>query len=800
MVRFLADLPRFVFFTGKGGVGKTTSACATAVHLADAGRRVLLVSTDPASNVGQVFGATIGAQVTPVPGVDGLAAIEIDPQQAAQAYRERIVGPVRDLLPAAEIASITEQLSGSCTTEVASFNEFTALLADDHAIAAYDHVVFDTAPTGHTIRLLQLPGEWTEFLDAGKGDASCLGPMAGLDRARSTYATALARLADPGWTRLVLVARAQASSLAEAARTATELAQIGITDQHLVVNGVLPPDVSGDRLAAAIHQRESRALADLPPALAGMPCTHVPLRADTIVGVAAVRRLLADASVSAAGDARPAPTGLAADVPDLGLPGLEVPRPALPGLDRLVEELARQDHGLVMCMGKGGVGKTTVAAAIAVALADRGRAVHLTTTDPAGHLDEALGTDSSDAQVLAGADGTGDGGVQVGGGARITVSRIDPRAATAAYREKVLATKGASLDEAGRARLAEDLLSPCTEEVAVFGQFSHLVHQARRQFVVMDTAPTGHTLLLMDATGSYHRDVVRNLGGSDSEGGGASGGGAGGGTGGGAGGGSGGRTASPTPWRRLRDPALTRVVIVTLPDTTPVLEAEALQADLERADIHPWAWVVNSSLAAAKPTSSLLAHRAAAESPHLARVSSLAPRTAVIPLLADEPVGVERLRSLVPQRNSKDTPVTETEKSKPSVLFVCVHNAGRSQMGAAYTTHLSGGAVEVRSAGSAPAETINPAVREAMLEEGIDISAEKPKILTTEAVQASDVVITMGCGDTCPYFPGKRYLDWVLEDPAGQGVASVRPIRDEIKRRVLGLLGELGVEPVELGR
>ncbi|HRC13021.1 MAG TPA: TRC40/GET3/ArsA family transport-energizing ATPase, partial [Dermatophilaceae bacterium] len=483
VVRFLADLPRFVFFTGKGGVGKTSLACATAVHLADAGRRVLLVSTDPASNVGQVFGVTIGAQVTPVPGVDGLAAIEIDPQQAAQAYRERIVGPVRDLLPAAEIASITEQLSGSCTTEVASFNEFTALLADDHAIAAYDHVVFDTAPTGHTIRLLQLPGEWTEFLDAGKGDASCLGPMAGLDRARSTYATALARLADPAWTRLVLVARAQASSLAEAARTATELAQIGITDQHLVVNGVLPPDVSGDRLAAAIHQRESRALADLPPALAGMPCTHVPLRADTIVGVAAVRRLLADESVSAAGDARPAPTGLAADVPDLGLPVLEVPRPALPGLDRLVEELARQDHGLVMCMGKGGVGKTTVAAAIAVALADRGHAVHLTTTDPAGHLDEALGTDSSDAQVLAGADGTGDGGVQVGGGARITVSRIDPRAATAAYREKVLATKGASLDEAGRARLAEDLLSPCTEEVAVFGQFSHLVHQARRQFV-----------------------------------------------------------------------------------------------------------------------------------------------------------------------------------------------------------------------------------------------------------------------------------------------------------------------------
>ncbi len=761
MVTFLADLPRFVFFTGKGGVGKTSLACATAVHLADAGRRVLLVSTDPASNVGQVFGVSIGAQVTPVPGVDGLAAIEIDPQQAAQAYRERIVGPVRDLLPAAEIASITEQLSGSCTTEVASFNEFTALLADDAAIAAYDHVVFDTAPTGHTIRLLHLPGEWTEFLDAGKGDASCLGPMAGLDRARSTYATALERLADPAWTRLVLVARAQASSLTEAARTATELADIGITDQHLIVNAVLPADPTADRLAAAVHARESRALAALPPALAGMPCTQVPLRADSIVGVAAVRRLLADELSPVDRDARPTLVGAGVDVPQRELHG-----PELPGLDLLVEELARHDHGLVMCMGKGGVGKTTVAAAIAVALADRGHPVHLTTTDPAGHLDEALG---SQAPPGAGA----------GVGAGFTVSRIDPQAATAAYRDRVLATKGAALDEDGRARLAEDLLSPCTEEVAVFGEFSHLVNVARRQFVVMDTAPTGHTLLLMDATGSYHRDVVRNLGGPND-----------------------GRAAYTTPLMRLRDPELTRVVIVTLPDTTPVLEAQALAADLERAEIHPWAWVVNASLAAAKPTSPLLAHRAVAEAPHVARVRSIAARIAAIPLLADEPVGVERLRSLTQPHFPKDMSVTENSAAttKPSVLFVCVHNAGRSQMGAAYTTHLSGGAVEVRSAGSAPAETINPAVREAMLEEGIDISAEKPKILTTEAVQASDVVITMGCGDTCPFFPGKRYLDWVLQDPAGQGVAAVRPIRDEIKRRVLGLLAELGVEPVGVAK
>lgn len=747
--RWLDTLPRYVFFTGKGGVGKTSLACATAVSLADAGQRVLLVSTDPASNVGQVFGLAIGDTITAIPDVPGLDALEIDPEQAAEAYRERIIGPVRDLLPAREIASITEQLSGSCTTEIASFNEFTGFLADDALTARYDHVVFDTAPTGHTIRLLQLPGDWTSFLDEGKGDASCLGPMAGLDRTRSMYAAALHRLADPTVTRMVLVARPQVSALREAARTAAELAALGITDQWLVVNGVMPSDPAGDPLVAAICDRERVALAALPQALRDLPVAEVPLRAETMVGVDALRHLLVPQAAAATLTIDP-------DGEVFG-PALD---PSIPvGLSQLVDQLAEAGHGLVMCMGKGGVGKTTVAAALAVSLASRGLEVHLTTTDPAAHLHETLA-------------GEVDG---------LTVSRIDPHAATAAYRERVMTTKGAALDEAGRARLAEDLQSPCTEEVAVFQQFSRLVHESRRHIVVMDTAPTGHTLLLMDATGSYHRDVVRTMG----EG-----------------------TSYTTPLMRLQDPAQTRVIIVTLPDTTPVLEAEGLADDLRRASIEPWAWVVNASVAAAHPRSRFLARRAAAELPHIERVCRGAhpDRVALIPLLAADPVGADALRALAAplptnDLSRKETPVTDsTTVAKPSVLFVCVHNAGRSQMGAAYTHHLSGGAVEVRSAGSAPAETINPAVREAMLEEGIDISAEKPKILTTEAVRASDVVITMGCGDTCPYFPGKRYLDWVLADPAGQGVESVRPIRDEIKGRVLGLLAELGVESVALPR
>jgi len=588
-VGFLQGAPQFVFFTGKGGVGKTSLACAAAVSLAQGGRRVLLVSTDPASNVAQVFAQPIGNQITAIVGVPGLEALEIDPHVAAQAYREKIIAPVRDLLPAAEIASITEQLSGSCTTEVASFNEFTDLLADDTVAGGYDHVVFDTAPTGHTIRLLQLPGEWTSFLQTGKGDASCLGPMAGLDKARASYATALARLADPAMTRLVLVTRAQPSAVAEAARTAQELARLGITEQHLVVNGVMSdPGPAGDALAVAIHGRESACLADLPDPLSRLPLSVVPLRPQAIVGLGALATLLT-AAVQVLEPAAPA----------------RLVEPAA-GLDVVVEGLLEADHGLVLCMGKGGVGKTTIAAAIAVALAAQGKSVHLSTTDPAAHLDAVLD------------------GAHVGA---LEVSRIDPQAATTAYRDKVLSTKGVHLDEAGRARLREDLLSPCTEEVAVFGEFSHLVSRARRQFVVVDTAPTGHTLLLLDATGSYHRDIVRNLG--DAKG-------------------------VSTPLMRLQDPDLTKVVIVTLPEATPVQEAADLQADLARAGITPWAWVVNQSLSATRTTDPLLAARAAAEAPHVARVAQVASRVAVVPMLPEPPTGAFGLQALLPQPTSKE--------------------------------------------------------------------------------------------------------------------------------------------------
>lgn len=581
---FLTDPPRFLFFTGKGGVGKTSIACAAALALAGSGKKVLLVSTDPASNVGQVFGVTIGNHITAIPAVDGLSALEIDPEAAAADYRERIVGPVRGLLPEAEIASITEQLSGSCTTEVASFDEFTALLTDtEGTVGGFDHILFDTAPTGHTIRLLQLPGNWTEFLQTGKGDASCLGPLAGLDRQKSTYAAAVEALADPHRTRLVLVTRPTRSALREIDRTHTELVALGMTCQYVVVNAVMPrPSEDTDPLASAVYRREQAALADMPSALRVLPRDHIDLKADNMVGLQALRGLFDTTSVVASGETGPSDPKAVAIAP----------------LRDLVDEIERGGKGLVMCMGKGGVGKTTIAAAIAVALARRGHDVHLSTTDPAAHLAETL-----------------HGGVE-----HLRVSRIDPAEASRQYRDRVMAGKGATLDEAGRATLAEDLRSPCTEEVAVFQAFSKVIHESRSTFVVLDTAPTGHTLLLLDATGSYHREIARQMG-------------------------DGGHYT--TPLMRLQDPELTKVLLITLAETTPVLEAADLQNDLQRAGIHPWAWVINNSVAAAAPSNPLLRRRAAAEISQIDTVRiTYADRYAVIPLLADEPVGVPALENL----------------------------------------------------------------------------------------------------------------------------------------------------------
>lgn len=544
---------KFTFLTGKGGVGKTTVSCSLAAQAAARGRRVLLVSTDPASNVGQVFGRAIGSSLTSladlVEGASTFDAIEIDPEVEAERYRESILGPVRAVLPAEVLAATEETLSGSCTVEIASFNRFTDYLTNADVADAYDHVVFDTAPTGHTLRLLSLPGEWSSFISKGAGDASCLGPMSGLEKHKETYQGAVEALADRRKTSLILVARAQESTLAEANRSAAELQDLGINPSVLVVNGVLPAQAATDELATSIYERERQLIDGISTndslrEISALPVVPIELHATPVMGVEGLLRL---------GQVEPdtvEPSG-ASDAEAVGIPV---------GLDSLVSELAQGEPKLVLCMGKGGVGKTTVAQEIALGLAQLGKPVHLSTTDPANHLDGSL---------VAQASG-------------LTVSSIDPEEVTARYRDEVLATKGASLDAESLAQLEEDLRSPCTEEVAVFRAFSDVVGRAQDEWVVLDTAPTGHTLLLLDATGSYHRELMRQSG----------------------------RDDSATTLQRLQDSDVTRPVLVTLPETTPVLEAQSLARDLERAGITPWAWVINQSLPATQTTSPFLKQRA----------------------------------------------------------------------------------------------------------------------------------------------------------------------------------------------
>ena len=563
---FLERAPRNLFFTGKGGVGKTSVACATAVALAERGRRVLLVSTDPASNLDEVLETSLGSEPRSIAGVSGLFALNIDPEAAAHAYRERVVGPYRGVLPDAAVRSIEEQLSGACTVEIAAFDEFSKLLGDEPATADFDHVVFDTAPTGHTLRLLELPAAWTGFLESNVGGTSCLGPLAGLKAQQALYDSSRQALVDGKRTALVLVSRADRSALNEAERTRRELAALGIERQELVINGIFRSQDPTDAVAVAMQRRGADALEEMPAGLRVLAKTELPLLPFGLVGLAALKSLFTPPSPSATEAAAAA-----------------VLVPSIAPLVQLVPALEAGGRGVIMTMGKGGVGKTTVAVNVALELARRGHKVHLTTTDPAAHVEEALG-------------GAVDG---------IRLSRIDPAFETRAYSDEVMRTAGANLDAAGRALLEEDLRSPCTEEIAVFRAFARIVDEGEHGFVVIDTAPTGHTLLLLDAAESYHREVLRTSG------------------------------AAPEEVRRLlprlRDPAFTKILLVTLPEATPVHEAATLQRDLERAEIRPLAWVINQSLVPLSVTDPVLVRRRANEARFHAEVAELASRVAVVP-------------------------------------------------------------------------------------------------------------------------------------------------------------------------
>lgn len=559
-----ADLnTRHLFFTGKGGVGKTSLACATALSLAESGKRTLIVSTDPASNLDEVFACRLGTSPTAVPGIPNLWGANLDPEAAAAAYREKVVAPYRGKLPDAVIRNMEEQFSGACTTEIAAFDEFVRLMADETATSSFDHIVFDTAPTGHTLRLLSLPSAWSGYLNTTTAESSCLGPLAGLQDQRKLYESAFRRLADASQTTVVLVARPERSSLKEAARTQVELAELDIENLRLIVNAVYDPGETQDPVATAVAKSVANGLASMPESLSRVPRSLVPMLAGNVVGIPALRALLHPSIAAEPSEPVSAPTG--------GVPFAD-----------FVDGLSRSGHGVIMTMGKGGVGKTSVAIKIAEALAQAGQRVLLTTTDPAGNVLDL-------AQDLPNLD----------------VARISAEEEVARYTESALSKAAETMDEEGLALLREDLRSPCTEEIAVFRAFAEAVAQGEDRFVVIDTAPTGHTILLMDATEAYHREVART------------------------------QSDAPESVRqllpRLRDPDFTRVVLVALPEPTPVHEAMKLRADLQRAGISAFGWVVNRSLSVAGVTEPLLAGKAAQETACLREVFDTGIAATVLP-------------------------------------------------------------------------------------------------------------------------------------------------------------------------
>ena len=546
------QLTKYLFFTGKGGVGKTSVACATAVTLADNGKKVLLVSTDPASNLQDVFGTELTNKSKPIDGVPGLDVANLDPIQAAAEYRESVVAPYRGKLPESVIVNMEEQLSGSCTVEIAAFNEFSNFITDEKAQAEYDHIIFDTAPTGHTLRMLQLPSAWSNFISENTHGASCLGQLSGLEERKDVYKQAVKTLADGGMTTLILVSRPENSPLKEAERASGELAALGVNNQILVINGVLQD--CDDDVSKSLYQKQQTALADIPAGLKEITVYSVPLRAYNITGMKNVRNLLVR--------------------DDLEQTGEKLNTRELPKLGVIIDDLYASGKKVIFTMGKGGVGKTSIAAAIALGLSAKGKRVHLTTTDPAAHLKFVMDENSG-----------------------ITMSHIDEKEELKRYQDEVLAKARETMSADDVAYVEEDLRSPCTQEIAVFRAFADIVDRAEHEVVVIDTAPTGHTLLLLDSTQSYHKEVKRTQGEIQES------------------------VKKLLP--RLRNAEETEVIIVTLAETTPVYEAMRLEEDLKRAGIATKWWVINSSMYATDTTNQLLKAKASHEIEWINKVDEL---------------------------------------------------------------------------------------------------------------------------------------------------------------------------------
>ncbi|QFT89846.1 Arsenical pump-driving ATPase [Bacillus sp. THAF10] len=559
----------YLFFTGKGGVGKTSTACATSIVLANEGKRVLIVSTDPASNLQDVFETELTNEIAEVPGVKGLFACNLDPDEAARDYREKVIGPYKGKLPESVLATMEEQLSGACSVEIAAFDQFSTLLTEKEITEQFDVIIFDTAPTGHTLRLLSLPSAWNNFLEESTHGASCLGPLSGLGAKKELYEQTVKALSNPLQTQLFLVTRPDESPILEAARASKELKAIGLQNQQLIVNGILKESVKGDEVSMSFYEKQQQAWSMARKTFEDFPITYLPYISYSLTGTTSLKAWLNGKTIQV-------------DNPNQEISGLLT---ELADFDQVVADVMEQNLRVVFTMGKGGVGKTTLAAKLAMKLAEKDVKVHLTTTDPAAHLEHALKNRTLKHQL--------------------TVSKVDPKKEVEAYKKHVLEQAGDGLKEEQLAYLEEDLNSPCTEEIAVFQKFANIVGQADEEVVIIDTAPTGHTLLLLDAAQSYQKELLRSTGEISKE------------------------VQNLLP--RLRNAKETAVLIVTLPEATPVLEAERLHADLERAGITPRWWIINQSFAVTKTQDKVLSGRGKQELTWIQRVKGTKDKCAILP-------------------------------------------------------------------------------------------------------------------------------------------------------------------------